>query len=105
VDWEYAGNGNPFFDLGNLAVNLELDAAQCQHLLEMYFGNSNPELRAQLHLMQLASDLREAFWGFLQAGISSLEFDFMGYGEKHLKRFRQNVGSEEFELWLTVLRT
>jgi thiamine kinase-like enzyme len=103
VDWEYAGNGNPFFDLGNLAVNLELDAVQCQHLLELYFGSSSSELLAQLHLMRLASDLREAFWGFLQAGISSIEFDFMEYGEKHLERFRQNVRSEEFELWLRLL--
>ncbi len=103
VDWEYAGNGNPFFDLGNLAVNLELNAAQCQHLLEMYFGSSNPESLAQLHLMRLASDLREAFWGFLQAGISSIDFDFMEYGETHLKRFRQNVATEEFEQWLTGL--
>jgi thiamine kinase-like enzyme len=103
VDWEYAGNGNPFFDLGNLAVNLELDAVQCQELLRLYFGSSSPELLAQLHLMRLASDLREAFWGFLQAGISSLEFDFMEYGEKHLERFRQNVETEEFELWLTIL--
>lgn len=103
VDWEYAGNGNPFFDLGNLAVNLELNVAQCQELLHLYFGNSSPELLAQLQLMRLASDLREAFWGFLQAGISSLEFDFMEYGEKHLERFRQNVGSGEFESWVTVL--
>jgi thiamine kinase-like enzyme len=103
VDWEYAGNGNPFFDLGNLAVNLELNPAQCQHLLELYFGNSSPELLAQLHLMRLTSDLREAFWGFLQAGISSIKFDFIGYGEKHLERFRQNVGAEEFELWLRIL--
>jgi hypothetical protein len=60
-------------------------------------------LLAQLHLMRLASDLREAFWGFLQAGISSLEFDFMEYGEKHLERFRQNVEAEEFEVWLKAL--
>jgi thiamine kinase-like enzyme len=104
VDWEYAGNGNPFFDLGNLAVNLELDGAQCEHLLELYFGFSSPELLAQLQLMRLASDLREAFWGFLQAGISSLEFDFMGYGEKHLERFRENMATDEFEWWLKQLR-
>jgi hypothetical protein len=53
--------------------------------------------------MRLASDLREAFWGFLQAGISSIEFNFMGYGEKHLERFRQKVGAEEFEQCLMVL--
>jgi thiamine kinase-like enzyme len=103
VDWEYAGNGNPFFDLGNLAVNLELDIAQCKYLLELYFGFSSPKLLAQLQLMRLASDLREAFWGFLQAGISSLEFDFMGYGEKHLERFRSSVTMDEYEWWLKVL--
>ncbi len=105
IDWEYAGNGNTFFDLGNFAVNLELNDAQCQELLRLYFGNSSQVLTAQLHLMRLVSDLREAFWGFLQAGISSLEFDFMAYGEKHLERFQQNVATSEFDLWLKVLRT
>jgi thiamine kinase-like enzyme len=104
VDWEYAGNGNPFFDLGNLAVNLELNATQCQNLLELYFGSSSEHLLAQLHLMRLASDLREAFWGFLQAGISRIKFDFMEYGEKHLERFRQNAATAEFELWLRLLK-
>ena len=103
VDWEYAGNGNLFFDLGNFAVNLELNAGQCKELLRLYFGFSSDILLAQLHLMRLVSDLREAFWGFLQAGISSLEFDFMAYGEKHLGRFRENVAKNEFKLWLNVL--
>jgi thiamine kinase-like enzyme len=103
IDWEYAGNGNPFFDLGNLAVNLELNETACQLLLELYFGHSNLKLEAQLQLMKLASDLREAFWGFLQSGISTLEFDFIEYGNKHLERFRVNAARGEFEKWLTVL--
>lgn len=103
VDWEYAGNGNRFFDLGNLAVNLELDAAQCEDLVRLYFGRSSPSLMAQLHLMRLASDLREALWGYLQSGISSLEFDFVAYGEKHLDRFRGNVARDEYAAWLARL--
>ena len=103
IDWEYAGNGNPFFDLGNLAVNLELDEAGCERLLEMYFGKSDSKLEAQLHLMRFASDLREAFWGFLQSGISTLEFDFVEYGNKHLERFRMNAARDDFGQWLAVL--
>ena len=103
IDWEYAGNGNPFFDLGNLAVNLELNDRDGERLLELYFGRSDSKLNAQLNLMRLASDLREAFWGFLQSGISTLEFDFVGYGNKHLERFRVNAARDEFENWLTVL--
>jgi thiamine kinase-like enzyme len=103
IDWEYAGNGNPFFDLGNLAVNLELNETACQLLLELYFGYSDLKLEAQLNLMRLASDLREAFWGFLQSGISTLEFDFIEYGNKHLERFRVNAARDEFENWLMAL--
>jgi thiamine kinase-like enzyme len=103
IDWEYAGNGNSFFDLGNLAVNLELNHTDCERLLELYFGKTDAKLEAQLQLMRLASDLREAFWGFLQSGISTLEFDFIEYGNKHLKRFRVNVARGEFSNWLTVL--
>jgi thiamine kinase-like enzyme len=104
IDWEYAGNGNPFFDLGNLAVNLELNDSNCERLLELYFGHSDRKLEAQLNLMRLASDLREAFWGFLQSGISTLEFDFVEYGEKHLERFRVNAARDEFENWLMALQ-
>jgi thiamine kinase-like enzyme len=103
IDWEYAGNGNPFFDLGNLAVNLDLNHSACHLLLEMYFGKTDAKLEAQLQLMRLASDLREAFWGFLQSGISTLEFDFIEYGNKHLNRFRINAARDGFAQWLTVL--
>jgi hypothetical protein len=37
--------------------------------------------------MRLASDMRESLWGFLQAGVSSLDFDFLSYGRTHLERF------------------
>ena len=104
IDWEYAGNGNPFFDLGNFAVNLELDEAGCQHLLELYFGQTHPTLEAQLHLMRLASDLREAFWGYLQSGISTLEFDFVEYGQQHLERFQVNASQTKLAHWFQALK-
>jgi thiamine kinase-like enzyme len=95
IDWEYAGMGDRFFDLGNLAVNCELDAAGEEALLTAYFGAVRRDDLRRLRLMRLASDMREALWGYLQAGISSLEFDFLSYANEHLDRFLQNASRED----------
>ncbi len=100
LDWEYAGMGDLFFDLGNYAVNQALEEERCQLLLKAYFGEARPNDLAHLHLMRLASDLREAFWGFLQLGVSSLDFDYRAYGQRHIERFLQNVATSPFERWL-----
>lgn len=89
IDWEYGGMGDRFFDLGNLAVNNEFEEEQEMMLLDLYFGAVRPADVRRLRLMRLASDLREAAWGYVQAGISNLDEDFLGYGGKHLQRFLQ----------------
>ncbi len=89
IDWEYGGLGDPFFDLGNLAVNSQFDEEQEQVLLAAYSGEARDADLRRLRLMRLASDLREATWGFVQAGISTLHPPayYLGYGVKHLDRF------------------
>lgn len=101
LDWEYAAMGDPFFDLGNFAVNQRLSQDRCRLLLKEYFGVLRPGDEARLNLQRLASDLREAFWGFLQAGISEIEFDFLDYGNKHLARFLREARGPFFERWLS----
>ena len=103
VDWEYAGNGNQAFDLGNLAANLELNELELQNLISLYDGQTNSILLAQVQLMRLVSDAREAFWGYLQSGISSLEFDFIEYSHRHLERFRNGTTRAEYPRWLQAL--
>src|SRR5579884_2083154 len=100
LDWEYAAMGDPFFDLGNFAVNQSLSEEQCRQLLRAYFGEVRPADEAHLHLMRLGSDLRESFWGFLQLGISELDFDYHDYAHHHLNRFLHNVATAPFEQWL-----
>ncbi|MGZ3610611.1 MAG: phosphotransferase [Ktedonobacteraceae bacterium] len=105
LDWEYAGMGDLFFDLGNFAVNQSLNEEQCSLLLQSYFGEVQPANLAHLHLMRLGSDLRESFWGFLQMGISELDFDYKEYAHHHLNRFLHNVQTAPFEQWLQAVRT
>ena len=102
VDWEYAGMGHRLFDLGNLAVNNELDDAQEARLLDAYFGEPPDVPRtAALKLMRIMSDAREAAWGVLQAVLSELDFDFHGYARRHFARLLEAAAQPAFEEWLS----
>ena len=104
LDWEYAGMGHPYVDLGNCAVNFCMDETACAMFMESYLGRepSTGEM-AQLHLLRVLSDLREAMWSYVQIGISTLDVDFHAYGMKHLDRFLQNAKSTELQTWLEVV--
>jgi thiamine kinase-like enzyme len=97
VDWEYAGMGDPFFDLANYAVNLELDVDQRRRLLDAYAGGADAEDLEALELMRFMSDFREAMWGVVQAVVSALDFDFAGYAADHFARLRRTAEEPDFE--------
>lgn len=104
VDWEYAGMGDPGFDLGNLSVNNEFDEAAEERLLGAYYqAPPSPKQRARLKLMRLLSDIREAAWGTMQARVSDLDFDFEGYAERHFARLREALEGPELARWLAAV--
>jgi thiamine kinase-like enzyme len=98
VDWEYAGMGDPFFDLGNFSINHELTPEADAILLEAYDGgDTRPDRAARLVLMRIVSDFREAMWGVLQQGISTLDVDFVAYASEHFDRLLANASTGSFE--------
>jgi thiamine kinase-like enzyme len=103
VDWEYAGMGDPRFDLGNLSINNDFDEADDERLLLAYYGEAPSDgRRAALKLMRVLSDAREAAWGVVQAHISELDFDFDGYAREHAERLHAAAGQPPFEEWLAA---
>ncbi len=101
VDWEYAGMGNPWFDLGNLSVNNDFLQTTDNRLLLAYLGEPpSPSQQARLQLMRVMSDVREGAWGVMQAQVSDLEFDFEGYASEHFERMQAAAAGPEFERWL-----
>ena len=97
VDWEYAGMGDPFFDLGNFSVNHSLTGQEDALLLAAYDGEIRPPRAARLALMRVVSDFREAMWGVLQQGISTLDVDFVAYAGEHFERLLANASTPGFE--------
>jgi thiamine kinase-like enzyme len=96
VDWEYAGMGDPFFDLANFAVNHELDAEGRTALLVAYAGEAADDGLAALDLMRFMSDFREAMWGVVQGVVSELDFDFDAYATEHFERMEHTAAEPGF---------
>jgi thiamine kinase-like enzyme len=103
VDWEYAGIGHRYFDLGSLAVNNDFDEDAEARLLEGYFGEpASPPRLAALRLFRLVSDAREAAWGVVQDQISTLDFDFAAYADAHFERLERAAADPRLEDYLMI---
>jgi thiamine kinase-like enzyme len=101
VDWEYAGMGNRYFDLGNLSINNGLREADDERLLTAYFSTPCTERRfACLRLMRIMSDFREAMWGVVQGAISTLDFDYGEYATRHFSRLQESASDPRYPTWL-----
>jgi thiamine kinase-like enzyme len=97
VDWEYAGMGDPFFDLANFAVNNGLDEDGEAALLAAYGAEDTQALT----LMRFMSDFREAMWGVVQQALSELDFDFGGYAAMHFERVARTAAEPRFRAYVT----
>jgi thiamine kinase-like enzyme len=100
VDYEYAGMGDLFFDLGNFSINNGLSEDAQSALLRLYFGDPTPAQAARLQLMRIMSDFREAMWGVVQQALSTLDFDYVAYADKHFARCLASAGDERYAGWL-----
>ncbi len=88
IDWDYAGWGSPLFDLGGLAANVGLDAAQEAWVLQAYFGAPpDAALWSRYRAMKAAAALREAMWSMVQEIHSRLDFDYKAYTAEYLDTY------------------
>jgi len=100
LDWEYAGMGDVFFDLANFSAHHELNEDQDRWLLECYSGEVNPQNWSRFKIMKAMSDFREAMWALIQVAVSTLDFDFRGYANKHFERMKLLMNNPEWDHWI-----
>ena len=86
VDFEYSGNNDPTFELGDTAQECGFDADQRAALCEAYFGRATSALLARMELHAVMADVGWTLWAAIQATISSIEFDFWGWAEERWGR-------------------
>jgi thiamine kinase-like enzyme len=97
VDYEYSGNNDPTFELGNTAQELGFDAARQEELCAAYFGEATPDLLARMRLQMIMSDVGWTLWAAIQAAISSIDYDFWGWAQERWGRAANAFAREDFE--------
>jgi len=101
VDYELSGNNDPCFDLGNTAQEAEFGPELRAALCESYFGRHAARQLARMNLFALMSDVGWTLWGAIQAKISAVDFDFVGYYSGRWERALGVLRSANLERWMT----
>ena len=97
VDYEYSGNNDPTFELGNTAQELGFDAARQEELCAAYFGEATPALVARMRLQMIMSDVGWTLWAAIQAAISPIDYDFWGWAEERWGRASAAFQRDDFD--------
>ncbi len=105
VDYEYSGNNDPTFELGNTCQEQGWDEGRIRELCAAYFGAATDALLARMHLQMIMSDVGWTLWAAIQANISTIDFDFSGWAEERWARAQAALDGPSFERWLAVARS
>ena len=100
IDFEYSGNNDPTFELGNTCQELGYDEARIQELCAAYFGKASPAMLARMKLNMIMSDIGWGLWAAIQTSISKIDYDFWGWAIERWSRAEAKLDSAEFPIWL-----
>ena len=95
IDYEYAGNNDPCFELGNIASEAHLSNERLRELVSFYFGTDSAPRYARARLYALMSNYGWTLWASIQASVSDMDFDFWAWGLEKYDRASAELGSAE----------
>lgn len=105
IDYEYSGNNDPTFELGNTCQEMQFDEARIHEVCAAYFGEATPARIARMKLNMIMSDVGWGLWAAIQAKISQIEFDFWGWAIERWGRAVEKMNSAGFPAWLEEVQT
>ncbi len=100
IDFEYSGNNDPCFELGNTCQELQYSEEKIFELCEAYFGEATPSRLARMKLNMIMSDVGWTLWAAIQQKISKIEYDFWGWAVERWARAVEKMDSPQFESWI-----
>jgi thiamine kinase-like enzyme len=101
IEYDYSGNNDPCFELGNTSTECEFDLELTRAWTAAYFDRDEPRLLARVRLQALCSQYGWSLWGFIQAGSSDLDFDFHAWGMHRFEKAARMFTSADFPRLLT----
>ena len=105
IDFEYSGNNDPMWDLGDLSVEAEFDAEQDRAMMNAYFDGEPPAFDfGRMVLYKAMCDLLWTLWGVVQHANDNPAEDFWAYAVNRLERCKALMASDEFPRHVEAVR-
>jgi thiamine kinase-like enzyme len=86
IDYEYSGNNDACFELGNTTTECSFSEEQVDTWCEAYFGEPTPADRARVRVQALCSEYGWSLWGFIQEAASPIDYDFHSFGMERYEK-------------------
>ncbi len=96
IDYEYSGNNDACFELGNIWAESFLGLGELEELVTEYYGQRRPEKIARAWLQALLAKYGWTLWASIQSSISELDFDFWSWGMEKYQLAQAEFSSEYF---------
>jgi thiamine kinase-like enzyme len=86
IDYEYSGNNDACFELGNIGSECHLSEDELEHLVTSYYGRRLVNKIARARLQALMSQYGWTLWASIQEASSDIDFDFWTWGLEKYER-------------------
>ena len=103
IDYEYSGNNEPSFEIGNIWSESNLSLEQLGELCQAYYGRFDQAIVARARLWGLMSKYGWTLWASIQASVAEIEFDFLSWGAEKFDRAVAEFNSADFPRLLANL--
>jgi thiamine kinase-like enzyme len=96
IDYEYSGNNDACFELGNVWSESNLSLDQLEQLVASYYGRPLRNKIARARLWGLMSKYGWTLWASIQDGVSEIDFDFWEWGMEKYERAKAEFDGPDF---------
>ncbi len=100
IDWEYGGQGDPYFDLSDFAMEHPFIREQEELIIREYCGEMKYEKLYRMLLYKIIAGLWWGIWAMIQSRISKIDFDYCAWGNERFERSRRGTRDKDFKKWL-----
>jgi thiamine kinase-like enzyme len=96
IDYEYSGNNDPCFELGNIWGECRLSEDALAGLITAYYGTALRNKIARARLLGVAGKYGWTLWGAIQHATSPLDFDFWAWAMERFEGAAEGLTSHDF---------
>jgi len=104
IDYEYAGQNEPSFEIGNLAGEAALSEKQITTLCDAYWQQHRPSKIARARAWSMIARYGWVLWASIQEAISSISFDFRTWGMSKWNSVLPEITGDDYHAVLAELK-